>query len=201
MLQEVSVPRNLSQRYAMKDNKPVYYWDSCIFLSWIKNEPRTPAEVAGLKDIAQKINNNEAYLITSALTTAEILESTLTKGQRNKLQDVMKRKNCEEKATTRAVWNLAHEIRDYYKSASPKDQLPTVTLPDAVHLASAILYGADELHTFDEKDRHKSPKRRALIPLSGSVAGKYSLRICKPSTAQLTFDHYKTSFMQNEEKE
>ncbi len=76
---------------------------------------------------------------------------------------------------------MAGEIRDYYQKRKELDDLPTVTTPDAVHLATAILHDVDEMHTFDQND--KPNKRRALIPLSGNVAG-HKLIICKPELAQ-----------------
>lgn len=58
----------------------------------------------------------------------------------------------------------------------------TLTVPDSLHLATAILYRATEFHTFDENDK---PKQNALglLPLSGDVAG-HKLKICKPEAKQ-----------------
>jgi hypothetical protein len=49
--------------------------------------------------------------------------------------------------------------------------------PDAIHLATAILYRADEFHTFDDQ----------LIGLSGNVGG-HRLIVCKPETKSPELD-------------
>jgi predicted nucleic acid-binding protein len=63
------------------------------------------------------------------------------------------------------IATLAHDLRNHYANAGG-NKLKT---PDAIHLATAILFRADEFHTFDE----------ALIALSGDVAG-HRLIVCKP---------------------
>ena len=166
----------------MKRENPLFYWDSCIFLAWLKNEERKPGEMTGIKELVSQINKNAARLVTSQMTRAEILKSTLTVDAINKLDNVFKRKNIILAPTDGRVWQLAYEIRDYYQARKDADGLPTVTLPDAVHLATAILYQADVFFTFDETD--KPNRRRALIPLSGNVAGKYNLIIQKPMGLQ-----------------
>jgi hypothetical protein len=62
--------------------------------------------------------------------------------------------------------------------------LPTLGTPDALHLATAIWHGCDKLWTFDENDK-KSGKsaKRGLIPLTGTVGGKYPLCIELPDAS------------------
>jgi predicted nucleic acid-binding protein len=60
--------------------------------------------------------------------------------------------------------DLTSKIRDYYQRRKEDDRLPTLTVPDAMHLATAILYGASEFHTFDENN--ETNRRRALLPTS-----------------------------------
>lgn len=82
------------------------------------------------------------------------------------------------------ISNLASEIRDYYERQKQIDGKPGLSVPDAIHLATAIQYEVNEFHTFDEKD---SPRSRALLPLNGNVAG-HNLVICKPHATQLWLD-------------
>lgn len=162
----------------MPTGKPIIYWDSCIFLSWIKDENRPNNEMDGVNDVAEKIFKDHAILLTSDITIGEILDSTLDDVAKQKLKDIFKRRNCRSVAADRRVNNLASEIRDYYQQQKQTYALPTLTLPDAIHLATAIIYSANEFHTFDGKDERN--RRRALLPLNGDVAGKYPLVICKP---------------------
>jgi predicted nucleic acid-binding protein len=161
--------------------KPIIYWDTCVFLALLQDEKRPNNEMDGVNFIASEIQKNHIILITSIATKGEVLQSTLDQDGIEKWSNFFKRRNVREVLTDGKVWNLTNKIRDYYQQQKDIDGLPTITLPDAVHLASAILYGASEFHTFDEFDSRKNPKRRALIPLNGNVAG-YSLKICKPPT-------------------
>jgi hypothetical protein len=79
---------------------------------------------------------------------------------------------------------LAHDIRDYYIIRAQEHGGKTLSTADAIHLATAILYRADEFHTFDERG---SAKNLGLIPLSGNVGG-HSLKICKPKATSSELD-------------
>jgi len=161
----------------MPSGKPIIYWDTCVLLAWIKDEARPNNEMDGVNDYAEKIHRNHITLITSVLTDAEILESTLDDSAKQRLEDFFKRPNCQKCEVDSKIIPLSSKIRDYYQQQKLNDGLPTLTLPDAIHLATAIHYEANAFHTFDE--RNESRKRRALIPLNGNVAG-YQLLICKP---------------------
>jgi hypothetical protein len=69
-----------------------------------------------------------------------------------------------------------NDIRDHYTVRAAEFGGKTLSVPDAIHLATAVLYRVDEFHTFDMEGRSKS---LGLIPLSGNVAG-HRLIICKP---------------------
>lgn len=161
---------------------PLYYIDTSVWLAWLQDEKRKPWEMEGVREIASQIHKNEVRIIMSVLTKTEVLRSTLSPEAIEKWEGVLRRKNLEVTMTDDRVWNLASGIRDYYQERRERDRLPTVTTPDAVHLATAILYEADVFYTFDEND--DPGKRRALIPLSCQVAGEYNLVIKKPMASQ-----------------
>lgn len=161
----------------MKAGKPIIYWDTCVFLAWIKDEDRPNNEMMGVNDVAMKISKDHVILLTSEITMSEILEATLTDEAKAKLADIFKRRNCQRASIDNKIVQLCSEIRNYYQQRKAIDGLPTIEVPDAIHLATAIHYGAAEFHTFDERDDHG--KKRALLPLNGNVAS-YPLIICKP---------------------
>lgn len=161
----------------MRRGKPIICWDTSVFLAWIKNEERPNNEMAGVNDVALKIHSDHIILLTSAITEGEILESTLDELGKQRYKDLFKRKNCQMVNIDPKIMELTHKIRDHYQQQKSIDGLPTLTTPDAIHLATAIHHEANEFHTFDENNEPR--KRRALIPLSGNVAG-YPLVICKP---------------------
>jgi hypothetical protein len=68
------------------------------------------------------------------------------------------------------------DLRNYYSSRPDEFDKKTLSTPDAIHLASAILNRATEFHTFDDGGVGKS---LGLLSLSGNVGG-YGLTICKP---------------------
>ena len=41
------------------------YWDSCIFLAWLKDEKdRKPGEMAGVREYINKIKRREVHMMT-----------------------------------------------------------------------------------------------------------------------------------------
>lgn len=81
---------------------------------------------------------------------------------------------------------MASEIRGYYKNnpikANGRDVYPSA--PDAIHVASAIAAQAVSkqkilLITFDSEDK-PAKNEIGLTKISGNVAGKYQLTICRP---------------------
>ena len=152
----------------MLKNKPKYYWDACIFLAWLLDEKRSPGEMEGLTEVASLIAQSNAFLVTSVITRVEVLECTLSGEAKRSFDDFFKRRNIIMVNVDRNITDLAHEIRNHYKTQNKK-----LTSPDSIHLAAAITYGADQFHTFDDP----------LLRLNGKVAG-YPLVICKPQGTQ-----------------
>jgi hypothetical protein len=79
---------------------------------------------------------------------------------------------------------LAHDIRNHYTGRRAEHADKTLSTPDAIHLATAILYRVDEFHTFD---RDGNAKNLGLLPLSGNVGG-HKLTICKPEAKHPELD-------------
>lgn len=146
----------------MPGTNPLYYWDTCLFLAWLKDEQRGSGEMDGVREIVERSKKRDCSIMTSVLTTVEVLQSTIPAGVATMFGGLMKR--LTRVGIEAKVAQLAHDIRDY----CAKDGR-SIKTPDALHLATAILYRADEFHTFDDR----------LIALSGNVAG-HKLLICKP---------------------
>ena len=163
----------------MAGNNPAYYLDTCIFLAWLKNETtRKPGEMDAIQDCLKRFKSRESSLMTSVLTITQITVAKIPAGVETQLEELMKRPTFTQIAADIRVAKLARDLRNYYLIHDTQYGGKTVTVPDALHLATAILYRATEFHTFDEND---SPKYNALglLPLSGDVAG-HNLVICKP---------------------
>jgi predicted nucleic acid-binding protein len=143
------------------------------------------AEVAGL---AIAIERKELVAVTSTITKVEVLSCKLNDRQKEILKRLLRPPKIQVKEASDPITELAAEIRDYYLELKQNgaSNLPTVETPDAIHLSTAIYYECDAFYTFDEVDEpNGSRPKRALIPLSGNVAGRYSLLICKPRVRAL----------------
>ncbi|MDV2503610.1 MAG: PIN domain-containing protein [bacterium] len=168
----------------MSGDKPLIYWDTSIFLAWLQDEQRKPGEMDGVREYVGEVNSGNIILVTSHITKTEILESMMAPEAQESLSRLLKRRNVRSVALDGRVGDLSSKIRDHYQILRQTDGGPPLSAPDAVHLATAILYQVDEFHTFDEED---SQKGRGLIPLSGNVAG-HNLLICKPIARQVGLD-------------
>jgi predicted nucleic acid-binding protein len=149
---------------------PLFYWDACLFLAWLKDEERTVGEMDGVRDIIQRMKRRDAKVMTSVLTTVEVLAGKVPVGVDNHFKDLLKR--VSRQSMDIRVASLAHDLRNH--NALSGRSLKTA---DAIHLATAITYRADEFHTFDDQ----------LLSFSGNVGG-HKLIICKPATKSPQLD-------------
>jgi predicted nucleic acid-binding protein len=162
----------------MPGSSPVYYWDACLFLAWIKDEERPTGEMDGVREIIDLSKKRDATIMTSVLTSVEVLSAKIPAGMDTLFQQLMRR--VTRVGIDTKIVTLAHDIRNHYTKSGGK----TVATPDAIHLATAIIYRAVEFHTFDQDGSRQS---LGLIPLSGNVAGN-RLTICKPQAKRPQLD-------------
>lgn len=158
----------------MAGTEPVYYWDACLFIAWIKDEQRPTGEMDGVREIVQRARRREAKIITSVLTVTEVLESQLPAGMKTLLDGLMRR--VSRVGMEIRVAKMAHDLRDFYTSRSQEFGGKTLGVPDAIHLATGILHRVTEFHTFDNGGTGKA---LGLLQLSGNVGG-HRLTVCKP---------------------
>jgi predicted nucleic acid-binding protein len=172
----------------MNGADPIFYWDSCLFLAWIKDEERKSGEMDGVREVIARHRKREVKIITSTLTSVEVLQSKLPVGLERLIGDLMKR--IVRIGVDSKVASMAHDIRDYYDRNASLNAGKTVSTPDAIHLATAILYRVSEFHTFD--DGKSSSKSLGLLNLSGNVGG-HRLTIFKPHARNPQLDLRKPS--------
>ena len=182
--------RNLSATSGALGIRPIIYVDSCVFISMLTGEQRKGDESAQVAGFAKELENRDVIAVTSIITRTEILECELTAQQRDTMERLIRPPKVQVKDVTTLITELTHEIRNYYQQLkqSGQSQLPTVEMPDAMHLATAIHYQCPIFFTFDEKDKTGGGggrAKRGLIPLSPIVAGAYPLTICKPYAKSL----------------
>lgn len=164
----------------MKTGKPVIYWDTTCWIAWLWNERQWPTGVlTGLQDIVNEIEANQIILLRSAVLRTEILTDSLQQNVQTQYRQLLRRSNIQEKDADPRVMDKAAEIREYHRKKAQ-----SVSTPDAIHLATAILYNADEFHTMDGLQQGGS-KRRKLLSLSGDVGG-HNLTVVNPYPRNVT---------------
>ncbi len=152
----------------MPGKRKKYYWDSCAFILWL-NGKGNQLVVDGLAQVVKEVESGQADLFTSALAKTEVLRGKMNADQRDKFNRLFQRRNVVAVDITGRVLALSEEIREWQ---------PKISVPDAIHLATAITYDAVELHTTDGGGKRK--RGGDLLPLNGNVAG-HKLKICAPA--------------------
>lgn len=162
----------------MKTGKKIYYWDTNVFLAWITYKPKTVTVdvLDGIEEIAKLVNENKAVLITSVMTDTEIVRTKLPPAAREKWDLVLKRPNIKMISQDRKISSRSNEI-----NGCLMDDGKQISIPDSVHLATAMIYKADEFHTLDGSGK----RRPGLLALSGhECLGGLKICLPKPSSPQ-----------------
>jgi predicted nucleic acid-binding protein len=155
----------------MPGKRKKYYWCSWAFISWL-NGRASADDMEGLAEIVKQVEKGDAILITSAVMKTEVLEGKMTEDERERFKKLLQRRDVVLVDLTSRVIDLATKIREWNSK---------ISTPDAYHLATAILYEAEEFHTNDGGGKRK--RAGDLIPLSGNVMS-HNLKICKPRATQ-----------------
>jgi predicted nucleic acid-binding protein len=149
--------------------KPRYYWDACAWIALIQQEP---GRFDSLKYVIEEAKADRVQIWTSLFTLAEVYkrpcgdeQKSLLPQQDETFQDYILQPFVERVQVDFNIGVLARKLLRTY----PKIQKPQ----DGIHLATALIHNADELHTYD---------RENLIDLTEQIErrdGK-KLKICHP---------------------
>ncbi len=153
----------------------LFYWDTCIFYTWLLDEKRQDGELDAIEYLLAKNKRNDNIIITSTLTICEVLQGKIPEDKEKIFQECLKRRSLRTIAVDIKIAEEARRIRDYYHKNKPKAN--NICTPDAIHLATAIIYNVDEFHTFDLRNTKGC---KGLLPLNGNVAG-HNLTIIRPN--------------------
>ncbi|SRR6266567_2428120 len=152
------------------------YWDTSVLIAWLKDERQWPSDVlTGIQDAVYEIETYNAVLFTSSLTRTEFFTGQLTNEQKTKYALLMRRSNVQEVDPHQKITTRASQIREHYNQQKPSVKIKT---PDAIHLATAINYRADEFQTLDGLEAG-GKKKTKLLALNGDT-GVSGLRIVHP---------------------
>jgi predicted nucleic acid-binding protein len=160
------------------------YWDTNIFISLFNGgQSRSVEELDGLNFWADLVDEGSALVVTSTLTLAEVLEfadltaSSLSPSQYKKFETFFHdHSRVEVVGVDIGVIRRTKEIREHHKNGGLS---PRLTLPDAIHLATAANSKCDYLHTFDGAGASKG-----MISFTGAFPGVPP--ISAPGSIELT---------------
>ena len=147
-------------------SKRKYYWDANVFIAWLMAEK---GRVELCDGIVSEVQKGQAIIITSAIIETEVLSKGPSQETQDKFRALLKRRDVIAVNVDRSISQKAGKLRERHKGLKGMD---------AIHLATAIIYGVDAFHTFEGDD--------GILKYDGNVAG-YPLKICKPESAQKPF--------------
>lgn len=155
-------------------NKLKYYWDACLWIGLIRQEPDKIESLRYVMELAQK---GEVEIWTSAFTLAEVFKRKISNEQigiepsdDQAFEDYLEQDHVQRVQVDVDVGNAARRVlRQFPKIKKPQD---------AVHVATAMLNNVDEFHTYDKEN---------LLPLDGIIpmANGSKLKICLPPSPPL----------------
>lgn len=150
----------------MTDRRRVY-WDSCAWLGLINAEP---AKIQGLQLVWGKAQHGELEIWTSAFSIAEVYKrkcedqwTGLSPENDAAIDNMFDQDFVKVAQVDLEIGRLAKRLlRAYDKLKKPSD---------AIHLATAVYWDIEQLHTYDGVD---------LLGLVVKTANGSDLEICKP---------------------
>lgn len=124
-------------------------WDTSVFLAKLNNEASAP--MADIDNILDGVHKGDIVLMLSVTTYTEILTAKHTKEQLETLDKFLMRSNIMRIETTFQIAKKAEQIRSRGLTQPTKSQIRKIRTPDATIIASAIIFGADLMHSLEPK--------------------------------------------------
>ena len=144
------------------------YWDACAWLGLLNGETDKAHE---LEVVWEKAKHGEIEIWTSAFCIAEVYKVKCQDGKTGLLPDADEKINDLFNQDFVYIAQVDLEIARLAKNllrTQPKLGKPS----DGIHLATAIYWNVDQLHTWDASD---------LLGIVCNRADGVPLEICKPS--------------------
>jgi predicted nucleic acid-binding protein len=169
----------------MSGKPKVYYWDACVYTAWLKKEVDKTAYHPHMDEILNENFQTKNIIITSTITSIEVLSCRMTFEEEANFKKLFRYNNHLKYDVDARIAEKARSLRDDLL----REQDRVLSTPDAIHLATAILYGANEMHTFDDGQTKSGGKKSvSLLKLDNDplIAG---LIIRRPQAEQITLFH------------
>lgn len=153
----------------------IYYWDACIFISWLKDENPIKGLLEGINEIKEALDKKDATLVTSVITFTEVIQGNISDDSYSKFLNLFKRPNIVAYNVDENIATLAGRLRNYHKGKN-LHKLKTV---DAIHLATSATLKVNEINTFDGYG-----KKSGMLDYNGVIIDNYEFKIQVPQPKQ-----------------
>lgn len=130
-------------------NPPRFYWDACVFLSYVNQDEDRVGEISSLLEAAEK---KEIEIVTSTATVVEVAfgaterkQSTLSDGMEARINKLWEPESPLILVEFHTL--IAEAAKKMIRSGVPEGW--SLKPMDAVHLATAERLKVVEFHTYD----------------------------------------------------
>jgi predicted nucleic acid-binding protein len=136
-----------------KNQPRTILWDSCVFLAWLKEEKDKPLE--DLRAFIRDIESEKTILHVSSVAYVEILNlivpgEPLAATAGSRFRSWVKRPCVEVLNVDPRIAEQAGDLKERsIKIRNDNKKCGALRIPDAIIAATALVYGAEVLHTFD----------------------------------------------------
>lgn len=139
----------------MKSDNSLVYWDSCLFLSYINDEPNRASVI---EDLWDKIEHENGKVITSTIAIVEVAYASYERSSSFLSAEIQNKINEIWIDPTISLVEVNQQIAELAKKLI-RDAIPNnwkLKSKDAVHLASALwidrnISKVNEFCTYDDK--------------------------------------------------
>jgi hypothetical protein len=130
------------------DFGPILAWDSCVFLAWFNDEKDKPLNVIDV--LLRQVLAKKITLLVSAVCGMEVLDQAGKSDAGTKFKGFVKRPSIIRADLDWRISERAAAIREMVSAEVAAKRMDRgIKAPDAAIAATAIVYRAVELHTFD----------------------------------------------------
>jgi predicted nucleic acid-binding protein len=172
------------------------YFDSCVYIAHYRQEITSYGQtrISAINETLKDSAKGALRIMTSSISICEVIDQLLLSGMTTEIEDFKTQFKIGAQDLIDVdpiISERAARYRDYYRNNPVKPPnrnkaFKNLATPDALHLATAKLYGADEFWTFDGLSL-KPDKRESIKPLwLNNKVGHDSLIITAPALPQGT---------------
>lgn len=162
----------------MQESRPRrVYFDSCVFISHLQDGEDRPNEEEKrvLASVGSEVRKGRIHIVLSTIVYTEVIRKSDRSGMAEFGRYIETSPETSEVEPSARICTKAGEIRLQYEVEGNDGQARTMGTPDAIHLATAILWEVGAFFTYEGR----------LLRLDGRIDG---LKIEKPNVPQMELD-------------